>query len=194
MGEPHHGWFPARAVGEELVVPLSSAQLPPICCKCGTLADVRGRLQKLTWSPRLAYLGLLLGVIPGVLVIAALQKSAVVVLPICAPCDARWSKALNRWSLAVATPFVLMCVAMCVILVLDEGRTTAWLHGGLSVFVVLLIVPAVTLTKYVRPHVMWASKIDDFAARLRGGSPALLRGLGPDEQILGASVHSHVQQ
>jgi hypothetical protein len=194
MQGPQYGWFAARAVGDELVVPLANAQLPPICCKCGTSAEVRGRLQKLTWSPWLAYLGLLLGVIPGVLVVYAMQKSTTLLLPICPLCDARWSRAMNRWSLAVAAPFVLPCVAAVAILVADRARSGAWLYGGLSVFVALLAVPALTRVKYVRPHVMWPSRIDDSAARLRGASPALLRGIAPDEPLLRTNVHAHAQQ
>ena len=174
-----HGWFPARVVGDVLVVPVANAQLPPICCKCGTGADVRGRFHKFTWTPAFAYLGLLLGVLPGVLVVLAMQKSAAVVLPICAPCDARWSQATTRWSLAVAAPFVLGPIAALVTLVADGGRSTVWFFAGLGVFVALLTLPVLARIKCMLPHTMSATKIDDSAAHLRGASPALLDAVPP---------------
>lgn len=187
-GNPHgghpfaqlqHGWFPARVAGDALVVPLANAQLPPICCKCGTGADVRGRFHKFTWTPVLAYVGLLLGVLPGVLVVLAMQKSAALVLPICAPCDARWSQATTRRSLAVAAPFVLAPIAALVTLVVDGGERTAWFFAGLGVFIALLSLPVLARIKYMLPRTMSATKIDDSAAHLRGASPALLGAVSP---------------
>ena len=160
-----------------LVVPIVNAQFPPICCKCGAGGDVRGRFHKFTWTPALAYAGLLLGVLPGVLVVLAMQKSVSVVLPICAQCDVRWTRATTRWSLAIGAPFVLGSIAGLATILAGGGQSGAWLFIGVGVFLALLTLPVLARITWVAPHMMSATKIDDFSAQLRGASPGMLRAV-----------------
>lgn len=160
-------------------IPVHGAVLPPICCKCGARHDLRGRTANLVWVNPLAYLGLLGGLFPMMILVLVLQKRATVTLPICAPCDQRWSRGIVFRYLAVVAPFVLGLAAFYVADALwdDVGRDVL---AAFAVFLVLIVALPIAVVKLVsEPRAVTAVKIDEYRAKVKGVSPELLRALLP---------------
>lgn len=170
---------PPRAEGALLDIPVSGAVLPPICCKCGARDDLRARVASLVWVNPLAYLGLLGGLFPMMILVLVLQKRAHVTLPICGRCNERWSRGILFRHLAVAAPFVLGLSAFYVADALWDDVLKDVL-SAFAVFLVLIVALPIAVVKLVtEPRSLTAVRIDDHRAKVRGVSPELLRALGP---------------
>jgi hypothetical protein len=172
-----YGWSPARAAGELLDYPVQGAQLPPVCCKCGTEHGLKTRFATMVWVNPLAWLGLLGGLLPLALMMAFMQKRCQVMLPICQPCDTRWTHGtIFRW-LSFLAPFVLGPIIGALIGLFVEGDA-AFGIGILVCFVLLLAMPLATVKLVSEPRAVIAKRIDDHRAMLKGVHPEMLRRVG----------------
>lgn len=175
---PSFGYVhPPRAEGAILDIPVNGAVLPPVCCKCGTQHGLRGRPTNLVWVNPLAYLGLLGGLFPMMILVVVLQKRAHVTLPICAACDLRWSRGVLYRYLALIAPFVLGLAAFYVAdAIWDDVGTDVGV--AFATFIVLIFTLPFAVVKLVtEPRSVTAVKIDDYRAKVKGVSPALLGAL-----------------
>lgn len=173
------GWVhPARAEGALLDVPVAGAILPPVCCKCGAAHGLITRRATVVWVNPIAYLGLLAGLLPTVILVLVLQKRAHVAFPICPRCDLRWSRGILYRRLAVVAPFVLGLSAFWVADALWDDVVYDVL-AAFAVFTPLIVVLPLAVAKLVaEPRAVTAAVIDDHRAKLKGVAPALLRALG----------------
>lgn len=170
------GWSPARADGALLDYPVHGSPLPPICCKCGTRDGLKARHQTITWINPLAWLGALGGLLPLALMIAFLQKRVQIMLPICMTCDKRWTiGTVLRW-LSFLAPFVIAPV-LGVVIGLFTQSDDAFAIGILVAFVLLILMPLLTVKLVSEPRAVIAKRIDDHRALLKGVHPELLRSL-----------------
>jgi len=170
------GWAPARADGALLDYPVHGAPLPPICCKCGTRHGLKTRMQSIVWVNPLAWLGALGGLLPLAVMIAFMQKRIQVMLPICPTCDSRWTQGtVLRW-LSFLAPFVLAPVFGAFVGLFvqsDDAFALALLVG----FVLLILLPILTVKLVSEPRAITAKRIDDHRALLKGVHADLLRSL-----------------
>src|SRR5271166_3011092 len=84
---------PPRVEGDRVTVAKGYA-FPPLCVKCGTPGEqLRTRSQKFAWFPAWTYFLLLAGLLPLIIVQMVLTKRAHLLLPVCAPCNSRWTTA-----------------------------------------------------------------------------------------------------
>lgn len=176
-GHAHgYGWSPARADGPLLDYPVHGSPLPPICCKCGTRDALRARKATITWINPLAWLGALGGLLPLALMIAFLQKRVTIVLPICMTCDKRWTQGtILRW-LSFLAPFVLAPLLGAFLGLFTESDAAFGI--GICVgFVLLILMPLLTVKLVSEPRAVIAKRIDDHRALLKGVHPELLRSL-----------------
>ena len=172
-----YGWAPARAEGPLLDYPVHGAPLPPMCCKCATRDGLKGRHATIVWVNPLAWLGLLGGLLPLALMLAFMQKRVTVMLPICMSCDRRWTHGtVFRW-LSFLAPFVLAPVIGAFLGLFTESDE-AFGIGILVGFVLLILMPLLTVKLVSEPRAIIAKRIDDHRAVLKGAHPELLRRLG----------------
>lgn len=161
---------PPFAVGELLDIPVYGAALPHLCAKCGGTHELRGRMELLSFTPSAAYLGLLLGALPGLVLIAVLTKKTTTIIPLCVACDQRWTSARRWWGLSVFLPLPLLIASWW--LSVDYGA------GPLLAFLPFLVsaVAGPTLVKYLllRRRTLWLTRVYDQRALLAGAGPAML--------------------
>jgi hypothetical protein len=175
-------WTPAapRTVGELLEVAPQHAVLPHVCAKCGSREGLGGHWENFVWTPPHAYLALLLGVLPGYLVMKSMQKRAVVIVPMCQPCVRRWHSASRLWSFSWLVPFVILFGGWTAQVFLAPD--SAGLLFGISWIPFLLTIALLPLSAkllLVRKHTLWAAHIDERRVQIRGVGPALLAAVGP---------------
>jgi hypothetical protein len=172
-----YGWSPARADGPILDYPVHGSPLPPICCKCGTRDSLKARIANIVWINPLAWLGALGGLLPLAVLIAFLQKRVTIHLPICGTCDRRWTHGIVfRW-LAFLAPFFLAPLVGAFLGFFTESDE-AFGIGILVGFVLLILMPLLTVKLVSEPRAVTAKRIDDHRALLKGVHPELLRALG----------------
>lgn len=171
-----YGWAPARADGPLLDYPVHGSPLPPVCCKCGTRDGLKGRHATIVWVNPLAWLGLLGGLLPFAVMMAFMQKRIRVMLPICGTCDSRWTYGtVFRW-LSFLAPFVLAPIIGAFLGLFTESDA-AFGIGVLVGFVLLILLPLLTVKLVSEPRAVIAKRIDDHRALLKGVHPELLRSL-----------------
>lgn len=171
-----YGWAPARADGALLDYPVHGAQLPAICCKCGTRDGLKARGATIVWVNPIAWLGALGGLLPLAILIAVMQKRVQMSLPICAPCDSRWTYGVVfRW-LSFLAPFVLAPLIGAFLGFFTESDA-AFGIGILVGFVLLILLPLLTVKLISEPRAIVAKRIDQHRALLEGVHPELLRSL-----------------
>ncbi len=175
---PHFGYVhPPRAEGTLMDVPVHGAAFPPVCCKCGTRSDLRARTANLVWVNPLAYLGLLGGLLPMMVLVLVLQKRARMDVPICGRCDRRWSQGVVFRYVAVVAPFVLGLASFYVADAIWDDVVTDMI-AAFAVFLVLIVALPIAVVKLVsEPRALTAVKIDDHRAKVKGASPELLAAL-----------------
>jgi hypothetical protein len=170
------GWAPARADGPLLDYPVHGSPLPPICCKCGTRDGLKARQANIVWVNPLAWLGALGGLLPLALMIAFMQKRVNMMLPICMTCDKRWTHGVVfRW-LSFLAPFVIAPLLGGFLGLFTESDA-AFGIGIVIGFVLLILMPLVTVKLVSEPRAVTAKRIDDHRALLKGVHPELLRSL-----------------
>lgn len=104
-----------RVEGEDLVL-REGPQLPSLCLKCGAAhaPTLRHYPFDFRWSPAWTYWFLLLGFLPGVLIISAASRSMDVPVPLCRACRWRWRGGTFLQLLGVAA--LVMWAAIGVVL------------------------------------------------------------------------------
>jgi hypothetical protein len=171
-----YGWAPARADGPLLDYPVRGAPLPPLCCKCGTQHGLKARNASIVWVNPLAWLGALGGLLPLALMLAFMQKRVQIMLPICGTCDSRWTHGtILRW-LSFLAPFVVAPIIGAFLGLFTESDE-AFGIGILIGFVLLILMPLLTVKLVSEPRAVIAKRIDDHRALLKGVHPELLRAL-----------------
>jgi hypothetical protein len=167
---PGYAVPPPRVEGAAVTIAKAYA-LPPLCVKCGTTADLRTRNQAFAWFPAWTYLLLFLGLLPMVLVQMAVTKRANLVLPICAPCNSRWTTGRVLRTLSIVIP-VLGGLAVAIAGAVNDS-VSVMLAGFLLIFPgVLAVIPVELLVQ--RPRILRATFVDDYFVTLKGFSPQVL--------------------
>jgi hypothetical protein len=169
-GPSDYGAPPPRVEGDRVTVGKTYA-FPPMCVKCGTTGQLRGRAQAFAWFPAWTYFLLLLGVLPLIIVQMILTKRARFNLPICAPCNSRWTTARVLRSMAILVPILGGVTLMFVGIANDSSAVT--IVGVLTFFPGVLVVFPVELL-LLRRASLRAVFIDDRAATLKGVAPPVL--------------------
>jgi hypothetical protein len=170
---PGYGVPPPRIEGSAVTIAKGYA-LPPLCAKCGTMADLRTRTQTFSWFPRWTYFLLFLGLLPMIILQMDKTKRAVLALPMCPRCDSRWKTGRVLRTLSIVVP-VFGGLALAI-----AGAANDILPlmgaGFLLVFPgVLAVIPVDLLVQ--RPRILWATFIDDYWVTLKGFAPEMLEVL-----------------
>jgi hypothetical protein len=164
----------ATVSGDTLRLP-SGHPLPPLCAKCGRPDSLVPREHTFARRSPWVYLGLVLGLLPGLLLIWDQTKRATVILPLCVDCDARWTSTILAQRLAAWSP-----VGACVVLMLAGAMTDSLALYGLAAFVAapaIVVAPVLVRLLLTRRRMLRVSAIDDHALVLRGFSPVFLRAI-----------------
>jgi hypothetical protein len=148
--------------------------LPALCVKCATPGPLVGRVQAFGWFPAWTYAFFLLGPLPAIIVQLIVTKRANLNLPLCAPCNSRWSTARVLRTLAIVGP-VLGGLGLAMIGAATDS-TALMAIGFLLVFPGILAVIPVDLF-FVRPRTLRAKFIDDHVVTLEGVAPQMLEVL-----------------
>jgi len=161
---------PPRVEGP-LVTIAKTCALPPLCVKCGTPDALRGRWQAFAWFPAWTYFLLFAGLLPLIIVQMAMTKRARLWLPICPPCNSRWTTARVLRSLAIIGPIVGGLGLAFAGVAMDQGFVV-W--AGVLLFFpgILVVIPIELLLQ--RPRILRAVFIDDRFVTLKGVSPQAL--------------------
>lgn len=147
-----------------LVVP-HDAELADVCLKCGAHEGITRRPTTFYWTPPWARLLMISGL--GVLLVLVLRKEADLRVPLCGPCNARWSSARHATIAAV-------------ILVVAAVAGMRWMHGpplvvGLT-SIGMILVAALAVTVFARPRTLRATWIDGaHRIHLQGFAPEAAR-------------------
>ena len=161
--------------GKFLVVTVHGAQSPTHCIRCNA-PGVRKTTQKLNWYPPALALTLLLGVVPGALLITLMQKKATIDLYLCQRHNRSWIR--NRFMAAVIWLLAAGSTTTSVVLAMLVGRmprardiAPGFLLAGIVFFMLGLIA-----WPLVAP-IIDVKRINKQFAWLRGASLELLDGL-----------------
>lgn len=168
-GGPHvHGGGTGQVSvrGDVLVVAKESA-LPGVCFKCGTQENIVRRDAKFSWTPTWARLSVILCTIGGLIAILVTTKKARLALPLCAPCNARWSSAIA----ALIGGVVALVAGIFSFRLFDEPAI-----GAVFFFVCFGAFLGLMLG-FVRPRILQVHKIDDHVIELKGVHPVACRVL-----------------
>ena len=141
--------YAARLDGKALVLS-HDAPLPDVCMKCGSHDGITRREVLFSWSP--AWVRYLIFCIIGVLLQLLMRVRATFVVPLCAPCNARWSHAryATRGSIG------LLVVALVAANFLQETHPKARFLG-LGMFAFAVLVHFV----FVRPRTLPVHHLDE---------------------------------
>lgn len=138
-------------------------RLPDRCVKCNG-ATPNKRKMKLAWHSPVAYVGLLLGLIPYVLLAIGLQKRLTVHVGLCSTHVAKRRKAILLGTLGI--------FAGIAVLIVGGVQENPWIALGgfvLLMFSVFYLVFA--------PRIVWAKKITRDHAWIKGVAPEYLAGM-----------------
>ena len=150
-----NGAYAARQEGKALVL-AGEGELPEVCMKCGTHADIVRRAAKLAWTPLWARA--LMFCVIGLVAAAITRRVAELAIPLCVHCNARWSTA-RTVSIAGGA---IMVIGFFAVRILAEPRIAlACLVACVAGFVVLALA-------YVRPRTLYAQRITETELYLRG--------------------------
>lgn len=135
------------------------APLPDVCMKCGAHDDISRRDVIFTWTPLWVRFLVFCGI--GLLVRVIMRRRASLVIPLCRPCNSRWSAARSANIAAIAAFVGVLVLAR----VLDASR--------LSSILVLSTIAAIVLVRifFVRPRVLQVHAIDEETIAFKGASP-----------------------
>ena len=157
---PHDGAGAARLVGDVLVV-RKDAALPAVCLKCGARDGIMHRPAKFQWTPLWARLMVVFCTLPGAIAMLVTTKKAALAVPLCPPCNARWSAARNVTGARVAAILV--------------GVLGSQVLGDPAFFGLALLVTitafVVAMVAFVRPRMLQVQKIDAQELELKGFHP-----------------------
>lgn len=164
------------AVHEEgtLLVVSLGARLAPVCVKCGARDGIAVRSETMTWVRPWMWALLATGAL-GVVIISLAQRPAVVNLPLCTACDARWRRVARTRTLVtfavlpitIVAPFVLIALPWAVAGPITLALFVAW-AGAYA---------AVHLSPQMKDATVWPARIDRGSTHLRGVHPDARRAL-----------------
>ncbi|MCA9633324.1 MAG: hypothetical protein KC766_36990 [Myxococcales bacterium] len=158
------GRYHAEQVGADLSID-KTATFPKVCLKCGSKNVTSFQDHLFQYNPPYIFILIVLCTLPGLIAMLILRKTAKMVIPLCADCDARWRSAKGLAMVAV----VVLIGCLVVPYVMREPQLV--LIGfvvGFGVFIGLL------LTK-VNPAMLRARKIDDSKVTIIGIHPDAAR-------------------
>ena len=167
---------PPGAIGErgawrsgKLLVVTPGVQLPDRCVKCNSPASGYGKRLRLAWHSPLAFLALLGGLLPYIIVALILTKRLTVYVGVC-PRHRR-----RRWAGIVAgwLGFILGFL-LCVVGASARAPTGAWAFVMGMVMILLSLVAGI-----VGSRIVWPKRIGDNLAWIKGVDPEYLAGF-PD--------------
>jgi hypothetical protein len=147
-----------------IVVLPKGGELPYACVKCGGPPEKSLR-RNLTWYPPIAYLGLLVGVLPFGIIAVLLQKRASVNMPMC-------SRHLQRRKRSILITWGVGLTGLA--LAIAGGASTdgvAYIAAGIFVCILSLIF-GVTVASPLKP-----AKIDAECSYLKGAGTGFLNRL-----------------
>lgn len=160
---PLHGaaGIPLQREGDVLVVPFG-ATIPDVCLRCGAVDDLVKRRASFQWTPAWARVLLVLCALPGLVAFLVTTKRAALDVPLCAPCDARWTTARN----AIVGAVVLLVGGVLGVKILEDA--TIALVG---------LVALVGAALFARTRMLGARRIDDTRILLERVAPAAMAKL-----------------
>ena len=144
-----------------LLVVGHDAQLPDLCIKCNRPAGGRRMRFRLAWHPPIAYVGLLLGLLPFVLIAVVTQKKLTVHVGVC-------DEHLRKRRLGILVGFL---AGLAGILLIVMG---AIVNSGAVAIVGLVVFVAAVLYGIVTSRIVWPKKIDKHCAWVKGACPEYL--------------------
>jgi hypothetical protein len=139
------------------------AVLPHLCVVCGSTDGLVMKRRELTWVTPLVYLGLLLGILPAVIMIALMQKKTLLTYGLCA---AHRAKNVRRIVIAV-TGILLIPITIVAAVHFDSP--------ALGFLAPLALLATLLFLVVVRPHGLACTKIENQVAYMKGACPMLLK-------------------
>lgn len=163
----------AHVADGSLVLP-PGHPLPALCIKCGTTESLEPLHHELRYRSGLLYLGLLLGLIPGLVLVFAATKRAPVVLPLCPTCGDRWRRAATIQRLTFVGGILALGVA------LFAAQVCFVTHSSVIAPILIFATAVAGLVlgeRLRRRDMLTPTRIDDGAVTVRGVAPAVLRAV-----------------
>jgi hypothetical protein len=160
----------AQVVDGALVLP-AVHPLPPLCIKCGGSESLEPRHHEFRYRSGFLYLALLLGLIPGLVLLLTETRRAPVVLPLCPPCNDRWKRAATVRRIAGLLTVALLVVSVVTLQVCFVTHTP--LYGALFLLATAIVVPVIGHVLQ-RPHLLSVTRIADGVVTLGGVAPEVL--------------------
>lgn len=155
-----HAW----RQGDVLIV-TARAELPPRCVKCNVPTDeLMIRKFNLVWYPSIAYLGLLLGALPFILLAIILQKKMSVFAAVCA--DHRRKR---RYAMLFAWLGVLAALVMII-----GGASSGKAAGAVIAVGGVLVFLSAVLYGIIGSRLIWPKRINKQFAWIKGACPEYL--------------------
>jgi hypothetical protein len=151
--------YTARMDGAALVLS-HDAKLPAVCMKCGSHEGITRREVVFSWTP--LWVRYLFFCLVGVLLQLLMRVRASLVVPLCAPCNARWAAARSARMASIALVFGAALVAGPLLRQHPLGR-----FAGLAALAVVVVIHFV----FVRPRVLPVQSIDESAIGLKAVNP-----------------------
>jgi hypothetical protein len=167
---PRGGDYHARLDGDVLVVG-REARLPSVCLKCASHQDIVHRPSKFQWTPSWARFLVFCGI--GIVIMLLMTKRAELAVPLCPPCNARWSAARN---VLIAGTVLLVLSVVGLRLGDDPGAMLPLVGVVLVAFVIVALV-------YVKPRMLQVRKIDDQVVELKGCHPGAAQEIAEGSAI-----------
>ena len=155
----------------KLLVVGHKAELPNRCVKCNAQIERERKRYNLTWHSRLAFLGLLLGLIPYVLIALATQRKLTAHVGVC---DEHRRKRRNAVLLGLLGMVVGLVIIVIGAMLRRQPTATFWLIVGGVVFSFVALCYASFASR-----VIWPRKIDRKLAWIEGAGEEYLAAL-PD--------------
>jgi hypothetical protein len=153
--------------GKQLVVP-KQYSFPRICLKCASPEVHSRRTQKFAFTPVWARMMVVFCTIGAVIAMLITTKRATLELPLCNPCQAKWTRARN---------IIIFASIGLIFLVVGAGFLSAVLDGDAGAFAmpVAILVGVVAVVVLIRkvslPATLQSTKIDDTYVTLVGVEP-----------------------
>jgi hypothetical protein len=166
-GYGHSGGGGGASLRGDVLVVERNANLASVCMKCGTHDGIIRRQAKFSWSPTWARLSVIFCTIGGAIALAITTKRAQLAVPLCVPCNARWSSAVG----ALIAGIVLLVLGIFSFRLSSEPA-----FGGIFFFVALAAFVGLAIG-FVKPRMLQVNKIDDAFIELKGVHPSAAREL-----------------
>lgn len=159
--------------------------LPEACCMiCGGAAQIQTKRKEFTYVTPIAYLALLIGLLPGALLVMLLQKKETLDVPVCPACRSRWTMSSVVIGLFGGLGWLGLPILGCFVGSAVNARDGAAV-GALIAFGVWLIGLIVLMAAWVPRRQVTCSKIDDATILLKVPNPASLKAAWAEAGVTG---------